>query len=100
MVLVLSKVILLIYVCIYHDHFKNLFKEHTSYIEHFELYTEIPGPSAVVRSQIELMWKDIILLTDVAQILYKASLRTCVQHKHIKFTLSAGTYAIDDLMQK
>ena len=99
--MVLSKVILLIYVCIYHDHFKNLFKEHTSYTEHFELYTEIPGlPSAVARCQIELMCKEILLLTDVAQILYKAYSRTCIQHKHIKFTLSAGSYAIDDLMQK
>ena len=68
----------------------------TSYIEHLELYTEIPGPIAANRCHIELVRKDITLLSDVAQVLYKVVLRTGVQHTHIKFTLSAGTYSVAD----
>ena len=67
---VLSKVIHQIYVCIYLEHFKTLFKEHTSYLEHFE----IPAPFPVARCQIELIRKDMTVLSGVAQILYKACL--------------------------
>ena len=49
----------------------------------------------VVRS-IELAQKDIILLSSVSIIVYKASKRTGVENaKFISFNLSAGTYSID-----
>ena len=56
-----------------------------SYKEHFELYTESHGPIAVTSSQIEPVRKDIILLSDVAVMLYKACSRTGVKNKHVKF---------------
>ena len=49
----------------------------------------------VVRS-IELAQKDIILLSSVSTIVYKAGKRTGVENaKFISFNLSAGTYSID-----
>ena len=66
-----------------------------SYKEHFELYTESHGPIAVTSSQIEPVRKDIILLSDVAVMLYKACSRTGVKNKHVKFALSAGRYSVD-----
>ena len=68
---------------------------HTSYKEHCELCTEIHGSVAVNNLQIGLARKDIILLPDIAVILYEAGLRRGVEGRHIKFTLSAGTYSID-----
>ena len=43
-----------------------------------------------------LVRKDIILLSNVAAIFHKAGLHTAVEDKYIRFTLSAGTYSIDD----
>ena len=74
---------------------------YTSYKEHYELYTEIHGPIAVNSCQIGLAQKDIILLSNVSVIFYKAGLRTGVENnRFIKFSLSAGTYSIDDFNAK
>ena len=74
---------------------------YTSYKEHCDLYTEIHGSIAVNSCQIELAQKDIILLSSVSVIVYKASRRTGVENtKFISFNLSAGTYSIDDFNAK
>ena len=74
---------------------------YTLYKEHCELYTEIHGSIAVNSCQIELAQKDIILLSSVSVIVYKASRRTGVENtKFISFNLSAGTYSIDDFNAK
>ena len=70
-------------------------------IEHCELYTEIHGSIAVNSCQIELAQKDIILLSKVSIIVYKAGKRTGVENtKFISFNLLAGTYSIDDFNAK
>ena len=69
--------------------------------EHFELYTEIHGSIAVNICQIELAQKDIILLSNVSIIVYKAGRRTGLENnKFIHFSLSAGTYSIDNFNTK
>ena len=74
---------------------------YTSYKEHCDLYTEIHGSIAVNSCQIELAQKDIILLSKVSIIVYKAGKRTGVENtKFISFNLSAGTYSIDDFNAK
>ena len=74
---------------------------YTSYKEHCELYTEIHGSIAVNSCRIELAQKDIILLSSVSVIFYKAGARTGVENnRFIKFSLSAGTYSIDDFNAK
>ena len=74
---------------------------YTSYKEHCDLYTEIHGSIAVNSCQIELAQKYIILLSSVSIIVYKVGKCTGVENtKFISFNLSAGTYSIDDLMQK
>ena len=74
---------------------------YTSYKEHCDLYTEIHGSIAVNSCQIELAQKDIILLSSVSVIFYKAGARTSVENnRFIKFSLSAGTYSIDDFNAK
>ena len=74
---------------------------YTSYKEHCDLYTEIHGSIAVNSCQIELAQKDIILLSSVSVIFYKASARTGVgNNRFIKFRLLAGSYTIDDLKAK
>ena len=74
---------------------------YTSYKEHCELYTEIHGSIAVNSCHIELAQKDIILLSSVSVIFYKAGARTGVENnRFIKFSLSAGTYSIDDFNAK
>ena len=45
--------------------------------------------------QIELARKYIILLSDRAVVLYRAGSQMGAEYRHIKFTLSAGTYSID-----
>ena len=61
-----------------------------------DLYTEIHGSIAVNRCQIGLVQKDIILLSGVSVIFYKAGARIGVENnRFIKFSLSAGTYSID-----
>ena len=44
--------------------------------------------------------KKIILLSDTAVILYSAGSRTVLQDRHMKYTLSAGTYSIGDFNGK
>ena len=74
---------------------------YTSYKEHCDLYTEIHGSIAVNSCQIELAQKDIILLSNVSIIVYKAGKRTSVKNnKFMHFNLSAGTYSIDDFNGK
>ena len=66
--------------------------------EHCEQYTEIHDLMAINSCQRELRRKDT-LLSDTAVILYRASSHTDVETRNIKFTLSAGTYSVDDFMQ-
>ena len=74
---------------------------YTLYKEHCNLYTEIHGSIAVNNCQIELARKDIILLSNVSVIFYKAGARTGVENnRFIKFSLSAGTYSINDFNAK
>ena len=74
---------------------------YTSNKEHCELYTKIHGSIAVNSCHIELAQKDIILLSSVSVIFYKAGARTSVENnRFIKFSLSAGTYSIDDFNTK
>ena len=74
---------------------------YASYKEHCDLYTEIHGSIAVNSCQIGLAQKDIILLSSVSVIFYKAGARTGVENnRFIKFSLSAGTYSIDDFNAK
>ena len=66
---------------------------YTSYKEHCDLYTEIHSSVAVNSCQIELTQKDIILLSSVSVIFYKAGARTGTENnRFIKFSLSAGAY--------
>ena len=72
-----------------------------SYKEHCELYTEIHSSIAVNSFQIELAQKDTILLSSVSIIFYKADARTSAENNRlIKFSLSAGTYSIDNFNTK
>ena len=74
---------------------------YTSCKEHCDLYTEIHGSIAVNSYQIGLAQKDIILLSSVSVIFYKTGARTSVENnRFIKFSLSAGTYSIDDFNAK
>ena len=74
---------------------------YASYEEYCELYTEIHSSIAVNRCQIELARKDIILLSSVSMIFYGAGSRTNVENNSlIKFSLSEGTYSIDDFNAK
>ena len=74
---------------------------YTSYKEHCDLCNEIHGSIAVNSCQIELAQKDIILLSNVSIIVYKAGKRTGVENnKFLHFNLSAGTYSIDDFNAK
>ena len=71
----------------YHIHAVYLIKikvlTNTSYQQQFRLYTDIHQPIAVSNCQIELARKDIILLSDTAVILYRASSRTSVEDRYI-----------------
>ena len=74
---------------------------YTSYNKHCELYTEIHGSIAVNSCQVELAQKDIILLSKSPILTYKAGKRTSVENNtFINFSLSAGTYSIDDFNAK
>ena len=74
---------------------------YTSYKEHCDLNAEIHSSIAVNSCQIELAQKDIILLSSVSVIFYKASTRTGVENNIlIKFSFSAGTYSINDFNAK
>ena len=68
-----------------------------SYKEHCDLYTEVHGSSAVNSCHIQLAQKDIILLSRFSVIFYKAGALTGAgNNRFIKFSISAGTYSIDD----
>ena len=74
---------------------------YTSYNKHCDLYTKIHGSIAVNGCQFGLAQKDIILLPKASLIVYKAGKRTCVKNTdHIGFTLSEGTYSIDNFDAK
>ena len=74
---------------------------YTSYKEHCDLYTKIHGSIVVNICQIELTQKDIILLSEVSIVIYKAGKRTGVENdKFIHFNHSAGTHSIDDFNAK
>ena len=74
---------------------------YTSYKEHCNLYTEINGSFSVNSCQIELAQKDIILLSEVSIVIYKAGKHTGVENtKSIQFNLSSRTYSIDDFNAK
>ena len=60
---------------------------YTSYKEHCDLYTKIHGSIAVNSCQIELAQKDIILLSKVSIIVYKAGKSTGVENT--KFVLAS-----------
>ena len=69
--------------------------------EHFELYTEIHGSVTANICPIELAPKDIILLSNISIIVYKAGKRTGLENnKFIHFSLLAGTYSIDNFNVK
>ena len=73
----------------------------TLYKKYCELYTEIHGSIAVNSCQIKLAQKDIILLSNVSTIVFKAGKRTGEENKKfIHFNLSKGTYLIDDVISK
>ena len=74
---------------------------YTLYKEHCELYTEILGSIAVKSYQVELEQKDIILLSNVFIIFYKAGKHTSVENnKFIHFNLLTGTFQLTILIQK
>ena len=74
---------------------------YASYKEHCDLYTVIHGSIAVNSFQIELAQKDIILLSEISIVIYKAGKRTSVENdKFIHFNLSASTYLIEDFNAK
>ena len=66
---------------------------YTSYKENYDLYTEIDSSIVVDNCQIGLAQKDIILLSSISVIFYKAGAGTGVENNlFIKFSLSLGTY--------
>ena len=74
---------------------------YTSYKGHYDLRTEIHDSIAINSCQIELSQKDIILLSEVSIVIYKAGKRTGVENtKFIHFNHSASTYSIDDFNAK
>ena len=74
---------------------------HTSFKEQCDLYTEIHGSIAIHSCQVGLAQKDIILLSKASLIAYKTGKQAGVRNtEFIKFTLSEGTYSIDDFNAK
>ena len=66
---------------------------YTSYKEYCDLYTEIHVSIAVNSYQIGLSQKDIILLSSISVVFFKAGSRTGTENnRFIKFNMSAGTY--------
>ena len=63
-----------------------------SYKEHCELYTEIHGSIAVNSCRIELAQKDIILLSSVSVIFYKAGARTGVENNRFISSIASSGY--------
>ena len=74
---------------------------YTSYKEHCDLYIVIQGSIVVNSCQIKLTLKDIILLSEVSVVIYKAPKCTRMENdKFIHFNLSVGTYSIDNFNAK
>ena len=74
---------------------------YTSYKEHYALYTKIQGSIAVNSCQVGLAQKYIILLSNATLIVYKTSKCTIIKNTElISFTLSEGTYSIDEFNAK
>ena len=74
---------------------------YTPYKESCDLYTEIHDSIAVNSCQIGLAQKDVILLSRVSIIVYKAGKHTGVENtKFISVNLSAGAYIIDGFNAK
>ena len=77
---------------------------YTSYKEHYDLYTEIHGSIAVNSCQAGLFKKDKILLEDNKLFKYsysKASSSVVFKlDDYIEFTLSSGSYSIDESNEK
>ena len=74
---------------------------YTPYKESCDLYTEIHDSIAVNSCQIGLAQKDVILLSRVSIIVYKAGKHTGVENtKFLSFNLSAGAYIIDGFNAK
>ena len=74
---------------------------YTSFKEQCDLYTEIHGSIAVNSCQVGFAQKDIILLSKLSIIVYKAGKGTGVENtKFISFSFSAGAYSIDDFIAK
>ena len=72
-------------------------QNYTSYNEHYELYSKIHGSIAIHCCQAGTAQKDIILLSKASLIVYKSGKQTGVKNtEFIKFTLSEGTYLVDD----
>ena len=73
---------------------------YTSHKEH-DLYTKIHGSIDINGCQVGISQKDIILLSKASLIVYKAGKQAGVTNtEFIKFTLSEGTYSIDDFNTK
>ena len=69
---------------------------YTSCKEHCDLHTKTHGSIAVNSCQIGLTQKDIILLSEVSIVIYKACKHAGVENdKFIHFNIPAGTYSID-----
>ena len=74
---------------------------YTLYKEHCGLYTEIHGSIAVNSCQMELAQKEIILLSNVSIIVYRASKRTDVEsNKFIHLTSQWALIQLTILIQK
>ena len=74
---------------------------YTLFKEHCDLYNEIHGSIAVHSCHVGVAQKDIILLSKASLIVYKAGKKTgATNTEFIKFTLSEGTYSIDDFNAK
>ena len=69
---------------------------YTSYNEHYDLHTEIHGSTAVNSCQIELAQKDIILLSSICVIFYKAGART--DAKNYRFINLVSRWVLIQLM--
>ena len=77
---------------------------YTSYKEHCELFTEIHGSIAISDCQIGFFKKDKILLEDNKSFKYSYSTSSSSVAfslgDYTQFTLSSGTYSIDDFNKK
>ena len=77
---------------------------YTSYKEHYALYTKIQGSIAVNSCQVGLAQKYIILLSNASLTVHKVSkCSKCTSVNNtefISFTLSEGTYSIDEFNAK